>query len=351
MTQQTSHAPQIPVTPEILVPRLGESLVKRGLLSEARLQQALDFQKTRAGEGHAILLGQAIVELGYLDRDTLDRAVTEQIILLRQALEDANRNLEKRVQDRTAELQEALRKLAALNQLKSNFIANVSHELRTPLTHVKGYIELLFTEALGPINEDQRNALDVSQRATNRLQALIDDLILFSLAARGELTLRLEAVDIRKIAEDIVSRAHPKADDNQITLSTNIESDIPLVQVDQQKISWVLTQLMDNAIKFTPAGGKVVLDVKNESYPDIILVSVTDTGIGIPEERFTEIFEPFHQLDGSASRRYGGTGLGLSLVQQIVEAHGSIVSVKSETGKGSTFSFPLLSAAGSKGGA
>lgn len=350
MNQETIPVTHTPLTPEILVPRLGESLIKRGLLSEARLQEALDFQKTQAGKGQSILLGQAIVELGYLDRDTLDQAVTEQIILLRQALEDANRNLEKRVQDRTAELQEALRKLAALNQLKSNFIANVSHELRTPLTHVKGYIELLFTEALGPINEDQRNALDVSQRATNRLQTLIDDLILFSLAARGELTLHLEAVDIRKIAEDIVTHAHSKAVDHQIALSTTIESNIPLVQADEQKISWVLTQLMDNAIKFTSAGGEVVLDVKNESSPGIIRVSVTDTGIGIPEERFTEIFEPFHQLDGSSTRQYGGTGLGLSLVKQIVEAHGSIVGVKSESGKGSTFSFPLLSASGPKGG-
>jgi signal transduction histidine kinase len=350
MNHQTSNETQTTLTPEILVPRLGESLVNRGLLSEDDLQHALDYQKTRAGEGQPILLGQAIVALGYLDRDTLDRAVTEQIILLRQALEDANRNLEKRVQERTAELQEALRKLAALNQLKSNFIANVSHELRTPLTHVKGYIELLFAEALGPINEDQRNALDVSQHATNRLQALIDDLILFSLAARGELTLRLEPVDIRKVAEEIVTRAQPKADHNQITLSTNIESNVPLVLADEQKISWVLTQLMDNAIKFTNAGGKVVLEVKIESSPGIIQVSVTDTGIGIPEERFSEIFEPFHQLDGSSTRHYGGTGLGLSLVQQIIEAHGSIVSVRSETGTGSTFSFPLLSADGSKGG-
>jgi signal transduction histidine kinase len=343
MDGEKSPVMNSPVTPEILVPRLGESLVNHGLLSEARLQHALDFQKVRAGAGQPILLGQAIVELGYLDRDTLDRAVTEQIILLRQALEDANRNLERRVQDRTAELQEALQKLAEMNQLKSNFIANVSHELRTPLTHVKGYIELLFTESLGPINEDQRNALDVSQRATNRLQALIDDLILFSLASRGELTLRLEAVDIRKIAGDILSRANPKAEDSHIALSTDIEPDIPLVMADEQKISWALTQLMDNAIKFSSDGGQVVLEVRSEST-DMVRVSVTDTGIGIPEERFTDIFEPFHQLDGSSTRRYGGTGLGLSLVKQIVEAHGSFIRVKSEVGNGSTFSFPLLSA-------
>jgi signal transduction histidine kinase len=351
MDQQTSPVSKIPVTPEILVPRLGESLVNHGLLSEARLQQALDLQKTRAGEGQSLLLGQAIIELGFLDRETLDRAVTEQIILLRQALEDANRNLERRVEERTAELQEALRKLAEMNQLKSNFIANVSHELRTPLTHVKGYIELLFAEALGPINEDQRNALDVSQRATNRLQGLIDDLILFSLASRGELTLRLQAVDIRKIASDIIMRAQAKADDKQTKLSTDFEPDLPLVMADEQKISWVLTQLLDNAIKFIPAGGRVTLEVKKDISPEMLRVAVTDTGIGIPEDQLTEIFEPFHQLDGSSTRRYGGTGLGLSLVKQIIEAHGSIVRVKSEPGKGSTFSFPLLSAASDKGGA
>jgi signal transduction histidine kinase len=351
MDQQTSPVSKTPVTPEILVPRLGESLVNHGLLSEARLQQALDLQKTRAGEGQSLLLGQAIIELGFLDRETLDRAVTEQIILLRQALEDANRNLERRVEERTAELQEALRKLAEMNQLKSNFIANVSHELRTPLTHVKGYIELLFAEALGPINEDQRNALDVSQRATNRLQGLIDDLILFSLASRGELTLRLQAVDIRKIASDIIMRAQAKADDKQTKLSTDFEPDLPLVMADEQKISWVLTQLLDNAIKFIPAGGRVTLEVKKDISPEMLRVAVTDTGIGIPEDQLTEIFEPFHQLDGSSTRRYGGTGLGLSLVKQIIEAHGSIVRVKSEPGKGSTFSFPLLSAASDKGGA
>lgn len=348
MDGEKSQALKTPVTPEILVPRLGESLVNHGLLSESRLQRALDFQKERSNEGQPILLGQAIVELGYLDRDTLDRAVTEQIILLRQALEDANRNLERRVQDRTAELQEALQKLAEMNQLKSNFIANVSHELRTPLTHVKGYIELLFTESLGPINDDQRNALDVSQRATYRLQALIDDLILFSLASRGELTLRLEPVDIQKIAGDVLSRARPKADDNHIILSTDIEPNVPLVMADEQKISWVLTQLMDNAIKFSSAGGQVVLGVRIESS-EMVRVSVADTGIGIPEERFTDIFEPFHQLDGSSTRRYGGTGLGLSLVKQIVEAHGSFIRVKSEVGTGSTFSFPLLSASNIRG--
>jgi signal transduction histidine kinase len=334
--------PPAPLTPEILVPRLGESLVNRNLLTDNQLQQALGYQREQAQSGKPILIGQAIIDLGFLDRTTLDRAVTEQIILLRQALEEANRNLERRVQERTAELQEALHKLADLNQLKANFVSNVSHELRTPLTHVKGYIELLATESLGSINEDQRKALDISQHATNRLQSLIDDLILFSVAERGELSLKLGPINISKVANEIALHSHQKAQEANITLLVEVEPDLPDIQADDQKISWVLLQLLDNAIKFTPANGKVILAIKRLEQSGMVDIIVSDTGIGIPSERFKEIFEPFHQLDGSATRRYGGTGLGLALVREIVEAHGSVINVKSKVGQGSSFSFPLL---------
>jgi signal transduction histidine kinase len=116
---------------------------------------------------------------------------------------------------------------------------------------------------------------------------------------------------------------------------------LPLVQADPEKIGWVLSQLLDNGIKFTPTGGRVVVSVKEE-IANLVMVSVIDTGIGIPPERMNEIFEPFHQLDGSSTRHAGGTGLGLSLMRQIVEAHGSLLDVISTEGKGSTFKFPLL---------
>jgi signal transduction histidine kinase len=114
-----------------------------------------------------------------------------------------------------------------------------------------------------------------------------------------------------------------------------------MVQADSGKIGWVVNQLLDNGIKFTPSGGSVVVALKEDGR-NLVLLSVTDTGIGIPMDRLKEIFEPFHQLDGSSTRHYGGTGLGLSLVRQIVEAHGSLLDVQSVEGKGSTFKFPLL---------
>jgi len=328
------------ITPEVLIPRLGDQLVKMDLLTEAQLQQALAYQRQQAAKNQPCLLGQAAVELNFLDRPTLDRPVTEQIVRLRSALEDANRNLELRVQLRTTELEEALRKLSDLNQLKANFVANVSHELRTPLTHIRGYLELLQTESLGGLNADQKKALEVSLRSSNRLQALIDDLILFSLASRGELTLQLRPVDLNRAISLVAARATPKATERSLTLAMEIGSNLPDVQADEEKLSWVLAQLLDNAIKFTPPGGKVTLNGTREEK--MALVSVTDTGIGIPAERLKEVFEPFHQLDSSATRRYGGTGLGLALVRQIVEAHGSVIEIHSRPEQGTIVSFPLV---------
>jgi signal transduction histidine kinase len=330
-----------PLSPETLVPRLGEHLVQNGRISDEDLRKALAYQKQKQAEGESCLLGEALMSLNLLNRRQIEHAVTEQIIQLRNALEDANRFLERRVEERTAELQEALRKLSELNQMKANFVANISHELRTPLTHVKGYLELLTTETLGPLKDEQKNALQISQRAAGRLESLIDNLILFSLAARGEMTLRLAPVNLNKVAGDVINYSRPKATDRNVTLDFEIQPALPFVQADEEKLSWAILQLVDNAIKFTSKGGKVTLAIKPET-DTLVVVSVTDTGIGIPDTRLNEIFEPFHQLDASATRHYGGTGLGLALVKEIVTAHGSLIEVKSQEGKGSTFSFPLL---------
>jgi signal transduction histidine kinase len=332
---------ETPLTPEILVPRLGEYLVQTGTVSESDLKDALAYQVEMQESGKRCLLGQALVDLKLIQRSQLDHAVTEQIIQLRTALEDANRFLERRVKERTSELQDALQKLSEFSQLKANFVANISHELRTPLTHIKGYLELLVTEALGNLTDEQKNALKVGQRATGQLENLINNLIMFSQTERGEITLHMTPVDIKKIAENLINNSHASANNRNVTLKLEVSDNLPLLQADEEKISWVILQLIDNAIKFTPSGGTVSLTIQPED--DLFMVSVIDTGIGIPSTRLEEIFEPFHQLDGSPSRRYGGTGLGLALVRDILTAHGSIIEVESDEGKGSIFRFPLLS--------
>lgn len=330
-----------PLTPEVLVPRLGEHLVQQGLISRETLQEALVFQLGKKEAGERILLGQALIELNYLTRQELDKAITQQILRLRNALEESNQSLERRVKERTSELNDAMLRLSELGQMKANFVANVSHELRSPLTHIKGYLELLANESLGRISEAQKSALQVTQKSAGKLENLIEDLILFSLASRGEMNLQMELVDLREVINEVIRHSTLLADDRKVTLHASIPANLPLVKADNGKITWAVIHLVDNAIKFTPPGGDVILSVNRES-DSLLMVSVSDTGIGIPADQLAEVFEPFHQLDESSTRHFGGTGLGLALVQEIISAHGSIIEVDSKVGTGTRFHFPLL---------
>ena len=342
---ESAFSPSVPmptgmiISPEALVPRLGDYLIEKELLLPADLQLALRFQREKAAKGKPLLIGQALVELGLIDRAALDEVVTEQIIELQSALQETNRQLEQRVEERTADLQHALDRLTELNQLKSNFISSVSHELRTPLTHIKGYLDILSDHSLGPLTPLQLDALQVLKRAEARLEKLIDDLIQFSLVARGELSLQLCSFELNELIDIAASKSVSKAGSKQISMDVSLPDDLPRVLADKEKIEWVLTQLLDNAIKFTPPGGNVTIDARQNN--DWVAVVVKDSGIGIPAERISEIFEPFHQLDSSVTRRYPGTGLGLAMVRRILEAHNSRVEVSSSAGKGSQFEFTL----------
>jgi len=328
-----------PITPEILVPRLGEYLIERGVLTQEKLQKALDYCQELRNRGERRLVGQALLELGMVDRETLDQVVTEQILQLQSALQQVNLQLEQRVRERTHELQTALNKLSELNQLMSNFVSNVSHELRTPLTHIKGYLDLLSDGTLGSVTEDQSRAVEVMQRSEARLEVLIEELIQFSMDSSGTLALQLTEVDLRELVETALSRVGQKAHEREIHLRMVYQAESLRVKVDSDKLRYVIGELLDNAIKFTPCGGNVSVSLISED--SLVSVSVQDTGIGIAKEKLTEIFEPFHQLDGSVTRRYGGVGIGLALVRNIIEAHGSTIEAFSDEGKGSRFVFRL----------
>ena len=329
----------MPVAPELLVPRLGEYLIAKGLLNKDYLDQALHYQQEQAEKNRSILVGQALLELNLISKEKLDQAITEQILELQAALQQANKRLEVRVRERTAELEYALSKLSELNQIKSNFISNISHELRTPLTHIKGYVELLSDGSLGPVTDDQIFSLDVMEKSVDRLEALVDDLLRFSMASQGEFTVRKSTLTIQPILKAAYSQSKEKALGQEVTLEADIPESLPPVEADEEKITWVILQLLDNAIKFTNSGGKV--DLSAFPLDAGVVVRVKDTGIGIPAERLEEIFEPFHQLDGSTTRRHGGTGLGMALVMRILEAHGSLPRVRSQVDAGTQVEFTL----------
>lgn len=327
------------ITPEVLVPRIGDVLVEQKLLTVDELNLALSYQKEERAKGQQALIGQVLVEHGFITQEVLTQAVTQQIFQLHNALSEANATLEQRVKDRTRELEIAYEKLSELATLKANFISNISHELRTPLTHIKGYINLLLESDLEVFQPDQQYAMQVIQKATERLSRLIEDLILYSTSETSSLQITNEYFDIigtgKKVIEQYQSQSHVK----KITLLLDAPENTTLVNSDKEKVQWVLNQFVDNGIKYTAAGGKVTLAI--QSTQTDVLISVSDSGLGIPSEKLEEIFEPFHQLDESTTRQQGGTGLGLSLARKIVEALGSTLSVTSSLGHGSTFSFTL----------
>ena len=339
MRVSTGLLPDIHLSPEVLVPRLGDSLTEQGLLIPDELFQALSYQKKMADRGQPKLIGQALLELNLISREALDQAITEQILQLQSALRAANAELEKRVRDRTVELEHALTRLAELNQLKSNFISNVSHELRTPLTHLRGYIELLGEEVLGPLNSQQLDAIRVMEKADIRLGGLIEDLIQFSAYSQGSLDMRLIDTNLADIFYEVSPKASKKCEEKEIIYQERISQNLPLVSADPQKLPWALLHLIDNAVKFTESGGRVQLGASMER--GFVKIYILDTGIGISKEHISEIFEPFHQVDGSSTRRYGGTGLGLAMSQQIITGHGSKIIVHSKVGEGSYFEFSL----------
>src|SRR5258708_9846404 len=329
-----------PIRPEQLSRRLGDYLVQHGYVSGDQWRAALAEQaRTPQGEPRR-LIGQTLIDLGFLTPRDLDEAIARQLLELQTALVDANRSLERRVAERTAELEAALARLTEFNQLKANFVANISHELRTPLTHIKGYNALFVDGALGSLSKEQQEAVRVTAGAIGRLEGLINDLISYAAAARGELTVNLRPVAVGTVAAQVLERSRAKAARQRVTLEADIPLDLPLVSADEEKLNWLLVQLVDNGVKFTPAGVRVVIAADAGEHH--VTIRVSDTGIGIPQNRLDDIFEPFRQLDGSSTRRAGGTGLGLALVRRIIDAHGASVEVTSQVGRGSMFTMEFV---------
>jgi len=282
---------------------------------------------------------------------------------LHDEVEAYTRLLEEKVAERTAELQMALQELRELDQMKSNFLATISHELRTPLTPIKGYVQAMLSEALGPLSPGQRKGLGIVSQSVDRLHGLIEDLLAFVKMERGEISLDRQAFPIDSLIRDKLNKAMAKAQEKEIHLKSELPPDLPLVLADPDEIGRALSLLLDNAVKFTPSGGQVRViahlvhgsqftgdgmegfrepsTVNRERDRDFVEISVHDTGIGIPPDKLGRIFERFFQVDSSTTREHGGVGIGLAIVKQIVEAHGSNVEVKSQEGVGSTFSFRL----------
>jgi two-component system phosphate regulon sensor histidine kinase PhoR len=225
-----------------------------------------------------------------------------------------------------------------LERVRQEFVANVSHELRTPLTAIKGYAEALLDENL----ESSPHAADflkVIDRHAARMEKIVADLLLLSQLESPARSLRKESIDVPELLQAALDSVSPLGEAKKQVLERKCPEGIPLLSGDSQKIHQMLVNLLQNAINYTPEGGRITLEGRRAE--EGVQLEVTDTGIGIPAEDLPRIFERFYRVDKGRSRELGGTGLGLSIVKHIAEAHGGRVSVESQLGKGSRFTVSL----------
>jgi signal transduction histidine kinase len=250
------------------------------------------------------------------------------------------------VQEKNRQLEGAYQALRELDRLKSNFLATMSHELRTPLTSVIGYSEMMLEGLGGPLTAEQREYLGIIMEKGENLLQLITSILDISKIEAGRTRLVIAEVDVGQVLRDAVATVLPLARKKGVKVAWE-PSPLPRIHCDRDKVRQCIVNLVNNAVKFTPAGGQVTVDAR-PLQGERVALQVADTGIGIAPDHLARVFDVFYQVDGSSTREYGGAGLGLAIVKSYVEAHGGEVKVESAPGKGSTFTvvLPVRAAAG-----
>ncbi len=228
--------------------------------------------------------------------------------------------------------------LKVTNRLRANFVSMVSHELRTPLNSVHGFIDLLLQGYMGELNEEQHKYLGFAQEGVQQLVSIVEDILFLTRSDSGQFEIKQQEIDFRVLARQVVNGLQPQALKAGVKLIEEISTPAPLLFADPQRMKQVLNNLVTNAIKFTPPDGTVTIRVHpyNERF---VMISISDTGYGIPIEDRPHIFERFYQSNHTLQSKIGGYGLGLSIAKLIVEQHGGEISFDSANDKGTTFSF------------
>jgi signal transduction histidine kinase len=254
-----------------------------------------------------------------------------------------------RLEEKNVKLTMAVDKARESDRMKSEFLANMSHELRTPLNHIIGFTELVLDKNFGELNKVQEEYLTDVDKSSKHLLSLINDILDLSKVEAGKLDLELSDLNLKMLLESSLVILKEKAIRHSIDLKLDLNAIPEIISADERKLKQILYNLLSNAVKFSQDSGQVNISTKQVIIPTdgnqqtAIEISVRDTGIGIRQEDLERIFDPFEQADNSASRRYQGTGLGLSLTKKLVELHGGKIWAESEgEGKGSTFSFIIL---------
>jgi PAS domain S-box-containing protein len=300
--------------------------------------------RMKSGEWHWFSLRGGVVEqdgAGRVVRVLGTLGDIEQRKQVEEQLHHAQRDLERRVVERTAELQLANLELEKAAHMKDEFLASMSHELRTPLTGILGLSQVLQMQTYGVLSEKQQIALHNIEKSGKHLLDLINDILDFTRLEAGRMKLSFGPCSLGDICRSSLKTITAQASAKQQHVSLDIQPDVISLIADGRRLGQVLNNLLSNANKFTPVGGSLGIVVRGLDTGQPVEVTVWDTGIGIAADELPKLFQPFSQLDASLDRRYSGTGLGLSLSRGLVSLHGGSISVESEPGQGSRFRISL----------
>ena len=338
-----------------------------GLSGTRKLMDEFDIQ-TKAGEGTRVTLikwmprGLAddvksrVEELrGHLGEDVEDSMVEElqqqnrDFVKILSELEDKREQLEtlnQQLNQTNQELNEANSKLRELAEMKEEFLALTTHDLRSPLTVISGVISFFTSGRLGELSPEQKNMVSMMERNTQNLIELVNDLLDASKLESGTMRLDIAPLNLREVIDELrETMLLPLAREKEIELVETFPENLPAVKADRAKLRRILLNLLSNALKFTGKGGRVEVRAAEQETEEEgdghVRISVSDTGVGIAPEDVARLFDKYEQTRSRATRGEKGTGLGLYITKQLVELHGSQINVKSELGKGSTFSFTL----------
>jgi signal transduction histidine kinase len=274
--------------------------------------------------GHVPSLGYTLTAIGYcgfvVGVPALFASATMRLLRAKE------RDLEKRTVE-----------LIHVNTQRSQFIASMTHELRTPIHGVQGLADVIAAGVYGPVTDKQKDACASIKRSAQNLLALVDDVLNLARAEAGKIEARPRAVDIAALVERVTASVSWMVGTKHIQLDVDVATELPFVQSDDRWLAHVLVNLVANAVKFTPEGGRVTVRAYGRPETQAVVLEVIDTGIGIAREERERIFEPFRQGDSSDEKGYGGAGLGLALVARLTDLLGARVELDSEVGKGSTF--------------
>jgi len=335
------------VVPAIVDEARAGGLARRdGVETEGERRAILDLAaapiRSRGGEILGVILTARDVTTRF-DHERALSTTVDDLTVAKAGLEASLgelREAREALSERNSALERLNTELRSLDEMKSNLLANVSHELHTPLVSIKGYTEMILKRKLGPLTPEQERGLQVANKNIDRLIELIDNLLSFARLETGEAKLTIEDIPLWQLVDEAVDLVGERIRRRNISVTTQYDSDDLMVRGDRVKLGQVFTNLLTNAVKFNRDGGRIAL-AGRRTAGGFVEIEVADTGIGIPAEEQEKIFERFYQVESGPRRRYEGTGIGLSIVRDILRLHGGSIRVNSVPEEGSMFVLTL----------